>query len=38
MRMRELLKRAFGYLLMSMGVSSPAKRPAERPLPPEKNP
>jgi hypothetical protein len=28
MKMGELLKKALGYLLMSMGVSSPAKKPA----------
>jgi hypothetical protein len=27
MKMGELLKKALGYLLMSMGVSSPAKKP-----------
>lgn len=31
MKLGELLRKALGYLLMSMGVSSPAKRPAGKP-------
>jgi len=31
MSMLDLLKKGFGYLLMSMGVSSPTHKPAPRP-------
>ncbi len=31
MGMLDLLKKGFGYVLMSMGVSSPTKKPAPRP-------
>ncbi|MGD0914190.1 MAG: hypothetical protein ABR928_20050 [Terracidiphilus sp.] len=31
MNMLDLLKRGFGYVLMSMGVSSPAHKPAPKP-------
>jgi len=33
MKVLEVLKKGFGYLLMSMGVSSPANKPAPRPKP-----
>jgi hypothetical protein len=31
MSMLDLLKKGFGYVLMSMGVSSPTLKPAPRP-------
>jgi hypothetical protein len=31
MSMLDLLKKGFGYMLMSMGVSSPARKPAPKP-------
>lgn len=31
MSMLDLLKKGFGYVLMSMGVSSPTHKPAPRP-------
>jgi hypothetical protein len=31
MSMLDLLKKGFGYVLMSMGVSSPTRKPAPRP-------
>jgi hypothetical protein len=31
MSMLELLKKGFGYVLMSMGVSSPNRKPAPKP-------
>jgi hypothetical protein len=31
MSMVDLLKKGFGYVLMSMGVSSPAHKPAAKP-------
>jgi hypothetical protein len=33
MSMTDLLKKGFGYMLMSMGVSSPVKKPVARPKP-----
>ena len=33
MSITDLLKKGFGYVLMSMGVSSPVKKPAARPKP-----
>jgi hypothetical protein len=37
MRVSEIFKKAFGYLLMSMGVSSPVKRPVAVPKPAAKD-
>lgn len=31
MSMLDLLKKGFGYVLMSMGVSSPTRKPAPKP-------
>jgi hypothetical protein len=31
MSVMDLVKKGFGYVLMSMGVSSPAKKPAAKP-------
>jgi hypothetical protein len=31
MSMLDLLKKGFGYVLMSMGVSSPTRKPAAKP-------
>jgi hypothetical protein len=31
--MFDALRKGFGFLLMSMGVSSPAKKPAPKPAP-----
>lgn len=31
MNMLELLKKGFGYVLMSMGVSSPVRKPPAKP-------
>jgi hypothetical protein len=33
MSMFDALRKGFGFLLMSMGVSSPAKKPAPKPAP-----
>jgi len=33
MSMLDLLKKGFGFVLMSMGVSSPNRKPAARPEP-----
>jgi hypothetical protein len=31
MSMLDLLKKGFGYVLMSMGVSSPTRKPVQKP-------
>jgi hypothetical protein len=33
MSMLDSLRKGFGFFLMSMGVSSPAKKPAQKPAP-----